>query len=222
MTKLTVLLGSLALGLGGCSSDDELDALSSIVVMSISALPDSAPNGFEVSEAWISLGRIDLVPCGDEGTIGASDYRVDLLHHPPVPARFQTGVLEYCRVHLAVQPALLTSETDALGALVHGTRSDGAEVRIDSRITTTIDVVGPRFDMTQVVLGFDFATWLGNVDVDAAELDEDGRALIDAEHNADLLAAFEADLHLTPALYRDPDADGLVGPEEITPIATPE
>src|SRR5262245_22709526 len=121
MTKLsaTLLLGWLALGLGGCGSDeDALDDLGEIATVSISALPYAPDNGFEVTEAGVSLGRIDLVPCGDEGTIGINDFPVDLLRHPPVQALYETGLLEYCRVHLAVEPALLVTGGEPLGARV--------------------------------------------------------------------------------------------------------
>jgi hypothetical protein len=95
-------------------------------------------------------------------------------------------------------------------------------VEIESRTPLAIDVRGERFDARQLTLGFDLSIWLGNVDVDAAEPDDSGRILIDADHNAELLAPFEADLGRAPALYQDPDADGIVDEDELTPVATPE
>lgn len=224
MAKLPArfLLGWLALGLAGCSSNDELDDTGGIAVVSISALPFAPEDGFEVEQAWVALNRIDLVPCGDEGTIGVTDFPADLLNDPPVQALYHTGLFEYCKVHLEIGPALLASETEPHGALVHGKRADGVPVEIESQVMATIDVVGPRFDVSRVVLGFDLSTWIADVDLDSLEPDDDGLILIDARHNQSLLGAFDGRLQLAPALYQDLDSDGLVGPDEVTPIATPE
>jgi hypothetical protein len=175
-----------------------------------------------VTEAWVSLETITLVPCGDEGSIAVSDFPVSLLHHPPPQAVYGTGLLEYCRVALELAPGELAMQEQPLVALVHGERADGARVEIESIAPSNIDVVGPRFNAARVTLGFDLPRWLEGIDVDAAELDDEGVATIDATHNSELLAVFEANLAFTPALYADPDADGLVGPDELTPIATPE
>jgi hypothetical protein len=224
MAKLLArfLLGWLALGAFGCSSNDELEDTGGLAVVSISALPFAPENAFEVEEAWVALRRVDLVPCGDEGTIGVSDFPADLLNHPPVQALYHTGLFEYCSVHLEIEPALLANETEPHAALVHGKRADGVSVEIESNFTTAIDVAGQRFDVSRVVLGFDLTSWLSGIDLDALEPDADGRVLIDSEHDPDLLDAFDRGLELAPALYRDLDADGLVGPDELTPIATPE
>jgi hypothetical protein len=221
--SLKLLPFCAALAACGGGSTDLDDATGGTAIIAVTALSEETSAGFEVEEAWVSLDELRLVPCTDDvGSIGLGDFPVSLLHEPPPQAIFGTGVLDYCTVHLELGPSDSETALDGLSALVRGTRGDGVEVVIESVVTTAIDVSGPSFNVSSVVLGFDLTTWLAGVDVDAAELDDTGVARIDSTHNPELLAEFEAGLLTAPSLYRDYDGDSHVGEDELTPVATPE
>jgi hypothetical protein len=63
-----------------------------------------------------------------------------------------------------------------------------------------------------VLIGFDVATWLSEVELDRASAGSDGSVLIDATHNSDLLAEFDRNVQRGVALYRDDKASGKVDP----------
>jgi hypothetical protein len=217
-------LATASLSLAACGGDDDFDdTIGGTAIVSISALSATPSGDFAIDEAWVALEWLELTPCSnDVGAIGIGELPADLLHDPPLHAEFGTGVLDYCGMLLEVRPSASRTELDGFSAIVRGTRSDGAPVVIESVVKTDIAVSGPSFNVSRVVLGFDLAVWLAGVDVDAAELDDEGVARIDAGHNAELLAVFEAALAAAPAVYQDYDHDGQVGEDELTPVATPE
>jgi len=208
-----------------CSSGSEYDDVAGgIASISFTALPYDANGGLEVEEAWVSIGWLELGPCSnDYGSIGEENWPANLLFDPPSRLDFGTGVLDYCAILLELRPSPSDSTPlEGLTAFVHGTRADGAPVVIETRSALDVNVAGPSFNVSNVALGFDLATWLADVDVDAAELDAEGVARIDEAHNRELQSAFEAGLVRAPSVYQDYDRDGRVDEDELTPVATPE
>jgi hypothetical protein len=139
---------------------------------------------------------------------------------------FESGVKEYCGVRLEIAPAASGAPPELEGLAVHvfGTRSDGVPFEIESTQTLTVVVestpAGTPFDARHVVLGLDLATWFDGADVHGATTNADGVAFVDHATNPDVLTAFEANTSLAVALYADPDHDGIVDEDEMTPIAT--
>ncbi len=64
-----------------------------------------------------------------------------------------------------------------------------------------------------LLLAFDFATWLAELDFASAAVSDDGSIEISSTQNSELLAAFDAQVPRGVLLYRDRDADGVVDRE---------
>jgi hypothetical protein len=222
--RTLLALASASFALGACGGGGDIDeSVGGTAIISFSALPNTPSGDFSVEEAWVSLHWLELVPCSDDvGALGDGDFPIKFFYDPPPQMLFGTGVLNYCGLRLEVRPSDSNTALDGFSALVRGTRGDGAPVVIESVVETEISVSGPSFNVSSVVLGFDFDAWLAGVDLDAAELDDEGAVRIDAEHNIELLAAFHAGLASAPAVYQDYDRDGYAGEDELTPVATPE
>jgi hypothetical protein len=104
---------------------------------------------------------------------------------------------------------------------VGGQRKDGSEFSLTSAQKLTLDfdpTTVTKLDARNLVLGVDLEAWFANADVNGAELTDDV-ALIDADHNADALAAFEDATSSAFALYVDADGDGTLTSDELEPVA---
>ena len=177
-----------------------------------------------VESAWVSLRRVTLVPCAsDAGPLTTLDFPADLLHMPPARLSFESSVTDYCTVRLDIAPAT-TGKPEALmgsSALVTGTRADGTPFEVQSTLATALDFTSPAgpLDSMKLFLGVDLDAWFTDAAVQGAATTADGGALVDADHNPDVLAAFDANLGLAFALYVDADGDERLTGDELTPVA---
>lgn len=176
----------------------------------------------DVDEVGVSLRSLGIVPCtGDAAPLALDHYPVELTGEPSAQASFESSVSDYCGVTLDIEPSSSDDppELAGLGVFVRGTRSDDVPFEIRSELEFDATLSSEAAFGAHVVLGFDLATWFSGVDLDAAET-TDGVAVIDAEDNASLLAAFEANTRAAVALYADADRDGILDADELDPIAT--
>ena len=193
---------------------------------------------FTVTSAWVSIGDIRFVRAAicdvpGETEIDVPGPRVHDLALAPVPIDFTIAGDDYCRVRVplartaAPLPAGAPPELDDASIVIVGRRVDGTVVLVRSRRTPEVDTRsrGAPFALSEaanaVLLSFDVARWLAGVDVDAATIGTDGRAVIDDSQNRAQLDAFEANVEAALALYRDLDGNGQLEPAEATtPLAS--
>jgi hypothetical protein len=220
LARLALLFASTA-----CASGTETGNPPVTAELDISVLSREAPTqGLVLDEARIFLRRLSLVPCAaDAASLSTYDFPVDLLHQPPARVTFESSVSEYCGVRLALAPfgGSTPAELAGLSTLVRGVRSDDAPFELRSTLETTLELVsanGP-LDATKLVLGVTPEHWFTDADVHGASTSPEGVALIDAEHNPDVLAAFDAATPLAFALYVDTNGDGELTDEELAPVA---
>jgi hypothetical protein len=187
-----------------------------------------------VESAWLVLGDVRFAPRADgkacdadsasDGPsvpgLGAGDHAAT--QAPVSPVELSDG--RYCGVHLPLQsaselPSAAPPELRGHSLLLLGETRDGRPFRIASALRTELDLRaeadGFELDAERpgVLIGFDVASWLAELDWSQAELDADDRIVVDAEHNALLLAEFEAQFARGVALFRDADGDGLFDAE---------
>jgi hypothetical protein len=222
MTTFLLALASAACASGAGAGAGDPPAAAELTLRSLSA--EAPTQGLVLDGARIFLRRLSLVPCAaDAASLSTYDFPIDLLHQPPARVTFESGVTEYCGVRLALAPfgGSTPAELAGLSALVRGVRSDDAPFELRSTLETTLELVtadGP-LEATKLVLGVTPEHWFTDADVDGAATAEDV-ALIDAEHNGDVLAAFDAATSLAFALYVDTNGDGELTDEELAPVAT--
>lgn len=188
-----------------------------------------------VEQAWLVLGAVRFVRAA-ECDPGASDEVAapalgigDHATGHPVHTALELAAGRYCGVRLPLvvagadvgkAPADLAQHSIALV----GKLGDGAAFELRSALDEELFLQAPdgsfAMDATDdsVVIGFDVAAWLAGVQWSRAQAGPDGRVLVDAAHNADLLAQFEHELARGVVLFRDPDARGVVDPK-ATPLA---
>ena len=227
MKGLTFRVAALLLALGGaaCTSGTETGNPPGEQAVTIMALErETTTQALSLGEAWLALHRLSLVPCAaDAAVVSTVDYPVDLFADPPARATFETAVSDYCgvRIEIAPSPSATPEELTGLSAFISGTRSDDLpfEVRSTEQVTFDFDA-GTALDAAHLVLAVDPEPWFVDADVHGATTTPDGIALIDADNNPDILAAFEGDTALAIALYVDADGDGALAGDELTPVAT--
>ena len=103
--------------------------------------------------------------------------------------------------------------------VIVGKRDDGATFELRSTFAKDLFLEAPAggFAMDDadgsVLIGFDVAVWLSEVDLDSASIGADRNVLVDATHNPHLLADFDRNVQRGVALYRDAKASGQVEPD---------
>jgi hypothetical protein len=184
--------------------------------------------GDVVEQAWLVLAEIRFVEeagcADDDGTdfepLGAAD-------HAQSGATVQEKTLPNPDVFCGIDVPLLTgdpamlppgapAELGGASVLLIGRTAGGAPFRISTAMTPNIRVaavadafpMSPADDEVAVLLGFDVAAFLRDVDLSTAVTEVDGSIIIDATHNVALLTAFESALAAGMELYRDVDQDG--------------
>jgi len=225
---LTYRVASLLLALSGaaCTSGTETGNPPGEQAVTIMALErETTTQGLLLDEAWLALHRLSLVPCAaDAAVISTVDYPIDLFADPPARATFETAVSDYCgvRIEIAPSPSATPAELSGLSAFVSGIRSDDLPFELRSTLTATLDLTtgGTPLDAAHLVLGVTPEHWFYYADVHGAMTTPDGIALIDADNNPDVLAAFEDATAVAIALYVDADGDGALTGGELTPVAT--
>lgn len=231
---LTLALCAVACLPSGCSSGTETGNPSFQAELSYTAY-SSQPLQVSVREpgtpavvdsAWLDLASVALVTAGTCAAatpltatipaLGVGDHAGGK-HNVTL---FQLAPGTYCSLDL---PFVL-ADSSALGGdapaelvdhsmLIEGTLADGATFSILSSATPTVHLVADTgsFEITKaqskVLIAFDVAAWLSELDWTHATRQLDAVRISDTE-NPNLLAQFEAQLALGVALYRDADGDG--------------
>lgn len=178
-----------------------------------------------VKSAWLDLDAVQLSPegtCQGEGerltlpALGIGDHAAGA----HVETSFEANAASYCTLTLPFARAASVpgGAPDALrgrSVLVLGELADGTPFSIASAKEPSFELqatsTGIQLSSAErsLLLAFDFAAWLRAVPFDSATRSE-GLIVIDDVNNPDLLEAFEAALSAGVALYRDPDADGVL------------
>ena len=120
------------------------------------------------------------------------------------------------------------NELRGASIVITGRRADGVRFVLRSRLDAApllrarelegISVTAPRADW---IVGVDVSRWMAGVDLALAEPTGDRELRIDDKSNADLLAAFDANVEAGFALFDDRDGDrNLNQAERARPIAT--
>jgi hypothetical protein len=212
----------------GCTagSDDDSDNGGQVSIAPVSRGPTSTY--VTLTSAELSLALVELVPCtADAAILQTMNFPIELLYEPWPHVIFVSAVTDFCGVNLNLAPA--PSAPDAplpdlqqLTALFRGTRADGTNFEIHSTLTLNFEFLesGATLDAAHLVVGADLNRWFSDVDLDHADLTDDGVALVDVDHNPDVLTAFDAGAATAFALYVDANGDGALTDDELTPVAT--
>jgi hypothetical protein len=223
--SLFVLAGLAALG---CSSADVPPTVDPPEIQ-ISALDGTVEDqSLGLDGAAIYIHKLTFIPCDPKAaSVGTSAFPVDVFVFPPSSLALDTAVSDYCSIHVELAAGTSTKPAlDAASVHVTGSRDDGAPFDVTSTVAATLDFVsmpvGKPLDATKLFLGVDFDAWFADADVSGAEPDDDGAVLVNADTNADLLAAFDASTSSAFALYVDENRDGTLTDDELEPVALPE
>ena len=186
----------------------------------------TAAGGAVVTGMWMRVPGLAMVD-GDCATavasadgMSAQDYTTAAL------VELAVDDAPMCAVSIALDPqapAPTNAPPELAGAtvLVTGTLVDGTPFVIRSARagTLTVGEVAGHFRVTAdapgLLLGFDVATWLRDLDLASATPGGDGVIRVDAQNDPLRLAAFEAALARGAELFRDLNQNGEVdGPED--------
>ena len=193
--------------------------------------PEPSAQSMIVDTSWLVLGDVVFLP---EGTcerppsdlpvsatgLGEGDHAAG--GHVVTALVVDTG--RYCGIELPFERASTTPIAGPLAlaeqsVLIEGALEDGTAVTIASALQHTFVLRSETpFEMGEgagnVLIGFDLAVWLGELDWSAAARNDDGSISIDGAHNVELLAAFERALVEGTALFRDLDGSGTAIPAQ--------
>lgn len=177
--------------------------------------------------AELSLALVELVPCtADAAILQTHDFPIELLYEPWPHVIFVSAVTDFCGVNLNLAPDSASDTTlpdlQNLTALFRGTRADGTSFEIQSTLTVNFAFIesGAALDAAHLVVGADLSHWFSDVDLDHADVGDDGVVHVDANNNPDVLTAFDAGAATAFALYVDANGDGALTDDELTPVAT--
>ena len=183
-----------------------------------------------VESAWLVLGEVEFATretCEREAEsdahapgLGAGDH---VATQAP-PTQFTLGEDRYCEVRLAFErasspPDGAPDELAGHSILIRGSLPDDRRFEVAStyrgEVALRSAAKGFAFDAEQpsVVIGFDVATWLGEVVWPSSG----GDIRVDADNNPAILLGFEARLAGGITLFRDANDDGMLDfdPEEL-------
>lgn len=233
MREKLILVAALPVALvalfGGCAGTETGNPTLPATELRLAAISDDFDSvavgrkgpGISIERAGVGLQEVELLGCDGASSLAFETADAELTLKPSLVLTAQGAAAEYCGARLTLEPS---SELGASSVLVEGTRADGTPIAIASDLALTIELVtnppNTPFPAEKLILAFNFATWLEGVDVDGASV-ENGLVSIDQSHNPDVLAAFDARAHLAPALYDDPDGNGLLMGDNQPPAAGP-
>lgn len=183
--------------------------------------------GTVVKQAWVAFGEpvfVDVGGCGsleDAGEPGATRAVTDLAS-PDATIDLDVPAKTYCGMWVPLQGETPADELppDAPDELAHhsivlrGERDDGTPFLLMHAEQDELEIVATKatFDVSELgptlILAFDVADWMRDIDLDNAELNADGEIVIDPPSNAALHAAFDRQLECSLELYLDEDENG--------------
>jgi hypothetical protein len=238
----SLAVGSLLLGTG-CTGGTETGnpiVTGSLSYTGYSSAPDQigVREGGEVatvSSAWFELDTVSVSSLGCTGGQG-DDFDVAALglgDHAAgahVSTSYMASEGNFCSVELPLSRVADDAsngpeELRGHSLLLTGQLADGTEFSLvsDAQPRLVLEAEAGGFELSvelsDAVVAFDFATWLGDLDFAAATLDA-GRIVISPDSNAELLEQFESNLAAGVVLYRDADGDGFLDaePEELARV----
>jgi hypothetical protein len=236
---LVVCLACLALP-PGCAGGTETGNPSIVASLSYTAYSTKpaqvsvreASGGAVVKTAWLVLGNVAFDPssrCGGTDTDDSTRFApgIGVGNHASgkaVTVDFDLPSDEYCAVDLPfveagqmALPAEAPPEILTNTIVLTGELADGTPFTVVSGANPVVHLTadGGHFAMNDaesgVLVAFDVATWLGGIDW-ASAAKTDGKIVISASQNPELLASFESQLAAGVDVYRDADKDGFLDP----------
>jgi hypothetical protein len=195
----------------------------------------SSEGGITVDGVWLGLSEIhfvDVALCAEAPTGVANVGPLAIANHAaPEVARAELIYDEasYCSVRASLirqegeLPAGAPAELVGNSFLVTGTNAGGTPFRVIVGPALPLDLAALGGELSlgagegYLFLGFDVATWFGDVDLDSAVVGTDGTITLSTSDNSALFARFEENLVPGFELYFDLDRDG--EPDDPTPIA---
>jgi hypothetical protein len=215
-----------ALAAFGCNASETGNPVAERTLALRGSLP-SDDAGVTVDSVWIVLDDIRFehgAEC-DNGEEREGDVPgpivVDLVAEP-APFALALEDDAYCRVRVRFEradadlPSGAPAELEDAALVLLGTRSDGTPIVVRSRREPEAEVRSRSepFQLSEatpaLILAFDVGRWLEGVELDDAELDDDGVIRIDDDNNDDQLERFEANVEAAMELFHDRDDDGHV------------
>lgn len=195
------------------SSDPDLIALS------------EGAQGSVLSEAWIAFGELAFLSqeqCamfgeveGDATTLVITDLaRAGVVISIDAEAEGHCGMIVPLPARNDVLPAGAPDELRGNSIVLRGARADGTPFLLthpedEDLELEAIDGAIEALDRT-LLLSFDVATWMRDVDLEGAIVGDDGVIHINARENSELLDRFEVNLECSLELYADGDGNGSV------------
>lgn len=242
--QLAMLLACWVLS-GGCAATETGNPVAAqrmalTARSSADAVALGMPSAGELSirEAWVVLGDIRFVQStacdrsAEQQVDISGPIVVDLVGQPEV-LEFEVEQARYCRVRVPLERADDEVADGAPGALadhailIRGTTAAGTAFVIRSRRTREADIRSRAepFSLAEgdasLILAFDVGRWFDGVQLDGAEVQDDGVIWIDDEYERDRLERFEENVESAMELFRDHDDDEqLDEAEAAVPLAT--
>jgi hypothetical protein len=179
--------------------------------------------GSAIAAAWVAfgqarfLGEAECARFGDLDVVGDTLLVADLAR-PGAVLRLPSARGEHCGLLLPLEmdsselPDDAPDELHAHSVLLVGERADGTPFTLaypeHDELELAVEDGALDPSAQSLLLSFDVATWLQDVDLEAAALEADGSIRIDADHNRALLDRFEVNLACSLELFADEDGDG--------------
>lgn len=233
--KTTLVRAAWAACLVGCAGGTETGNPAVPVTIALGARSSdpsviairSGASGAVVREAWIAFGEpvfLDPGQCGNiedlrppGPTLAATD-----LAAPDADIDLDVPAKTYCGMWVPLQgktpqgelPAAAPDDLADSSIVVRGERADGTPflLRHAEQDELEIAAIDGTFDVAALgpalILAFDLADWMRDVDLDAADVNADGEIVIDPPDNSALHAAFDFRLECSLELYLDEDENG--------------
>lgn len=236
--SLMALLSSLAAA--GCTGGSETGnpVVNTEIGLSMRSSTEAfavgrATSGTVIEEAWVSFGgfgSFDFRPEGECEDLGEEEFppwpslvvadlaRPDTRISVDVQARSYCGLVVPLKAETdpAELPADAPAELANHGVVLRGQREDGTRFVLAHAEEDELELIARNgtFEVSDggppLLLSFDIVRWMEGVDLDGAELGDDGTIRIDAVTNPALLHAFEENAECSLDLYSDADGDGVV------------
>ena len=199
---------------------------------------DAGAGNVVLREAWIAFGEaafLDDADCARFGELevqGETLVIADLAHAGAllsIDARAEghCGLVVPLPSRNAIVPTGAPSELSTHSIVLKGERADGTAFLLTHPEHDELELaaIGGMLEPLEhrLLLAFDVAIWMRDVELDAAVIGDDGIIHIDAQTNRALLDRFEENLECSLELYADADEDGAVSSgDDLLATCAPE
>jgi hypothetical protein len=242
-SSFLVVLGLVSCAGGGAETGNPMAPIS-IKLQIRSTEPETVAikektGGTMIDQAWVSFGVFAFIKEGlctkdaaeSESGPGKSLLVADLAAKGPA-TEMEIANGDYCGVLIPLQhptaelPKDAPAELSNFSMILKGERSDGIAFTLTHAEEEGLGIVEPTSGTFNVgasqdplLLSFDMAVLMKEINLDIAELESDGTIRIDKDHNRALLQEFEINIHCAPTLYADANRNGKLD-EKDTLLAT--